>query len=285
MTGDSEPLDLKSRQRRDWDAVAAGWERWRETLEAGTAAVTDRLLEMAGVLPGFRVLDLACGVGEPALTAARRVGPAGEVVALDQAPAMLALAERRARALQLNNVRFVCGDAEAMEGVQGEFDAVLCRWGLMFFADLPAALQRILRSLRPGRRFAAAVWSSPERVPSIHLAMSVVGTLLGTPAPQAGAPGPFSLADVEMLRRTFTEAGFRQVFAEYMPVAFEAPSAQAYMELTRDLSAPTVALVEEQPEERRIQIWGAVRDAARHFALPDGRVRMWNEAICITGMR
>ena len=285
MNESSDPNAIKSKQQRDWNAVAAGWEKWRETLEAGTAAVTDRLLEMAGVRPGFRVLDLACGVGEPALTAARRVGPGGEVVALDQAPAMLGIAARRAQALGLGNVRFVCGDGEAAEGLDGEFDAILCRWGLMFFPDLPAALRRVVHLLRPGRRFAAAVWSRPERVPSISTAISVVNGLIGAPPPPPNAPGPFSLADSESLRRAFVAAGLREVHAEYMPVAFEAPSAQAYMELTRDLSAPVVALVEEQPAERRAEIWQAVQDAARRYALPDGRVRMWNETICISGAR
>ncbi len=285
MNDENDIPDTERRRRQAWDAVAAGWEKWRETLQAGTAAVTDRLLEMTEVRAGSRVLDLACGVGEPALTAAQRVGSGGEVVALDQSPGMLALASRRAQDLHLGNMRFINGNGETLAGVYGSFDAVLCRWGLMFFDDLPGALRRIQQVLRPGHRFAAAVWSLPARVPTVNLAISVTNRVLGITPTEDEAPGPFSLSDHERLRRHFIDAGFRQVFLEYMPVALEAPSAQAYMELIQDLFAPVVALLEQQPEERRAQIWAAIRDATANFTLPDGRVRMWNETICICGMR
>lgn len=276
------------RAEGDWDAVARGWEKWRDTMESGTATVTERLLEMVEIRPGWRVLDLACGVGQPALTAARRVGPEGEVVAVDQAPAMLELAKRQAEALGLGNIRFVRGDAgaaNALSGVSAPFDAVLCRWGLMFLPDLPGALRRILEVLAPGRRFAASVWSAPERVPSINLPFETASELLNTPPMRTGSPGPFRLADVEALRRSFTDAGFRQVFTEFMPVASEAPSADAYVELSQDLNAPLTALLDRHPEPQRARFWDGLRIAARRHALPDGRVRFWNETVCITGMR
>jgi hypothetical protein len=155
----------------------------------------------------------------------------------------------------------------------------------MFFRDLPTALQRIRQALRPGRRFAAAVWALPARVPSVNLAISVTNRLLGIAPAEEDAPGPFSLSDHERLRKLFTDTGFRQVFVEYMPVTLEAPSTEEYLELIQDLFAPVVALLEEQPEARRRQIWNAIGEATKDFALPDGRVRMWNETICICGMR
>lgn len=285
MTDEHAIRNAALERRQAWNAVAAGWEKWRETLQKGTAAVTDRLLEMTEVRTGSRVLDLACGVGEPALTAARRVGKSGEVIALDQSPAMLELASRRAQELQLDNMRFVNGNGETLEGVHGSFDAILCRWGLMFFHDLPGALQRIQQALRPGHRFAAAVWSLPARVPTVNLAISVTHRVLGITPAEDETPGPFSLSDHERLRQHFINAGFRQVFLEYMPVTLEAPSVDEYMELIQDLFAPVVALLAQQPEERRTEIWAAIRAAAADFALPDGRVRMWNETICICGMR
>lgn len=269
----------------DWDAVARGWEKWRETMESGTATVTERLLEMTEIRPGWRVLDLACGVGQPALTAARRVGPRGRVVAVDHAEAMLALAKRQAEMLGLDNVQFVCGDAGTLTGVHGRFDAVLCRWGLMFLPDLPRALERILQTLEPGRRFAASVWSAPERVPSIDLPFEVANEVLGTPRMRVGSPGPFQLADGEALRRGFAEAGFRQVFTEFLPIVSEAPSAAAYVELSRDLNAPLAALLAQRTEPQRARFWEALRVAAGDYALPDGRVRFWNETVCITGRR
>ncbi|MDR2876739.1 MAG: class I SAM-dependent methyltransferase [Chromatiales bacterium] len=269
----------------DWEGVAHGWEKWRETMESGTATVTDRLLEMVEIRPGWRVLDLACGIGQPALTAAERVGPTGKVVAIDHTAGMLELAKRQAHTLDLHNIDFICSDASELGNVSGRFDAVLCRWGLMFLPDPADTLVRILEALEPGRRFAAAVWSAPERVPSINLPFDVASELFGTLRMRAGGPGPFRFADSAALLRSFSAAGFHQVFMEYLTVPFEASSSAAYIELSQDLNAQLAALLAQQSAPQRAHFWEALHDAAGRYALPDGRVRFWNEAVCITGMR
>ena len=87
---------LKNEQKRDWDAAAAGWKKWWAVLEHGAQPVSDRLVELAGVGAGARVLDVATGSGEPAVTAARRAAPGGRVIAVDQSPGMLSIARERA---------------------------------------------------------------------------------------------------------------------------------------------------------------------------------------------
>ena len=97
MSAKDQPVSqLKQQQRVDWDAAAAGWKRWWTTFEHAAQHISDRLVELAAVRPGYRVADLATGIGEPAITAARRAGTAGRVVAIDQSPGMLAVARERA---------------------------------------------------------------------------------------------------------------------------------------------------------------------------------------------
>lgn len=275
------PQQFKERQQRDWDTVSGGWEKWWETLESGAGHVSRRLLELAEVDPGQRVLDIATGIGEPALSAARRVGPGGRVVAVDQAAGMLAIARRRATAAGLENVDFLSADGELLNGIEPGFDAVLCRWGLMFFPDVPATLGRIHTLLKPGGRLAAAVWSTAERVPSISLSMRVVREQLQAPPPPPDMPGPFSLADPAGLERALQAAGFRDVRFERLQVAFRLPTAEAYTAFTRDVSAPLVALVAEQPPERQAEIWDAVTEAARGYEVPGGGIQMENECLCV----
>src|SRR5690242_4514993 len=98
MKDELDPRRFKSEQREAWSDVAPGWRKQWRVFEANAQRLSDRLVELARVGPGSRVLDVATGIGEPALTAARRVGPKGRVVATDLAPGMIAIVAERARA-------------------------------------------------------------------------------------------------------------------------------------------------------------------------------------------
>ena len=110
-----DPARYKEGQRQEWDAVATGWRKWWEIIEGGARQVSDRMLELAEIQTGQRVLDVATGIGEPAVSAARKVGPTGHVVATDQSPQMLEIARERAASLGLQNMEFKVTDAEALE--------------------------------------------------------------------------------------------------------------------------------------------------------------------------
>src|SRR5215813_2863994 len=117
-----DPVQYKSGQRHVWDQVAAGWKKWWPTLEESLQAVSDRLVELAEIRDGQRVLDVGSGSGEPAVTAARRVGLGGSVVATDQSPQMLEIGRQRAAALGLRNLEFQEMDSEALEFSESSFD-------------------------------------------------------------------------------------------------------------------------------------------------------------------
>src|SRR5215470_5906029 len=141
-----DPAVWKRQQREQWSHVAQGWQRRWVAFERDAQPLSDRLMELAHIAPGQRVLDVATGIGEPAMTAARRVGPAGSVVAIDQAAEMLAVALERMQAGGVENIEFVEGDAETLVVEPASFDAVVSRWGLLFFQDPVAALTRFRAS-------------------------------------------------------------------------------------------------------------------------------------------
>src|SRR5262245_38909935 len=148
----------KTEQIVTWDAGAPVWDAWHDTIEGWFSVLTDRLLELADVRPGQRILDLGTGYGEPAATAARRVGPAGEVVGIDLSPGMLQAARRRAAGLP--NLRLQLGDVDTLDVGDG-FDAVVSRLGLMFAVERVAAFAAIRGALVPRGVLAAAVWGDP----------------------------------------------------------------------------------------------------------------------------
>ena len=269
----------KSDQKRDWDAAAEGWQKWWPVFEQAAQHVSDRLVELAGIKPGDRVLDIATGNGEPAVTAARRVGPSGRVLATDQSGGMLAIARERASALSIANVEFQETDAESLAVSERDFDAVVCRWGLMFMPDVASALSGIRSRMKAGARFATAVWSTPDKVPMITAGAEVVRKLANLPPPPPNALDPLRLADTSILQKALEATGFKQITIERLQVVFEFAAPEAFTQFRREVSAPLRALLERQTPEMRDRIIAAITEAIRPFAGTDGKVRTSNETI------
>lgn len=261
--------EIRQAQRESWDTAAAGWWRWWPTMEAGSDQLNRRLLAMAGLDEGMRVLDIATGIGEPALSAATIVGPTGSVVATDVSEAMLDIARQRVADAGVANIELVCAD-EQLVGIDGPFDAVLSRWGVMFFGDVPGFLARTLELLRPGGRLALAVWASPDQVP-MATAFFAAAQTLGLPSPPPDAPGPFRFADVDAFAATLADAGFVDVATDTATVRLEFDSAETFTRFTHDVAAPIRAWIAQQPD-RADEVWTAVTEATRSFEGADGVV-------------
>jgi ubiquinone/menaquinone biosynthesis C-methylase UbiE len=160
-----------------------------------------RVTEAARIQPGLHVLDVACGTGILARTVAERIGPNGAVVGIDPSEGMLAVARRKASALEWRD-----GRAEALPFEANRFDAVVSQFGLMFFEDRRLAIQEMRRVLRPGGRLAVAVWDSVENFPGYAELAHLLQRLYGDQVAEA-FQAPFALGDPELLSTLFAEAG------------------------------------------------------------------------------
>jgi len=284
-----DPNEFKLNQRQSWDSVARGWQKWWKTFENGAQKVSDRLIELANVESGDNVLDVATGIGEPAISAAKIVGKSGHVTATDISSEMLEIAEERARSLSLNEIMdFKQSDAERLElGTNQAFNSIICRWGLMFLPNLDRALSNVLGLLVPGGKLAAAVWSEPSKVPLISMPINIARQELQAPLLGQGIPGPFSLADIDALKKSLEKAGLVDIKSETIRVVFEFNSAEEYTEFNQDIAAPVRIMLAKETEDRKQEIWNAVTDQVKQrFVDKDtGRIKLANEAICIVGSR
>lgn len=280
-----DPVKFKALQRQEWDEVASGWQQWWKTHESGGLTVSNHLVESAGIELGDRVLDIATGIGEPAVTAARRVGKDGRVVATDQAPQMLAIARARSAAEGLENIEFLEADAEELDLPEASFNAVLCRQGLQYLPNLNYTLAKVRRLLIPGGRLAAATWSEPSKVLYITLAMSTVRESLQAPSLQPGLPGPFALSDLSALEKALTNAGFTDVESDRLTVTFEWNSPGDYTRFMQAIGAPIRALMANESADRQANAWQAVTEAVQPYVVENGVVRLPAEAICIVAQR
>ena len=147
-----DPTAYKTATTAQWEAAAESWDSWGPTIERWLGHATDVMLDLGGISAGAHVLDVAAGAGGQTLAAARRVGPAGAVLATDIAPTILGYAERAAADAGLQNVVTRVMDAEHIDVAPATFDAVISRVGLIYCPDQQAALRGMLAALRPGGR-------------------------------------------------------------------------------------------------------------------------------------
>jgi SAM-dependent methyltransferase len=260
--GAIDPVGFREAQHKHWDSAAAGWMEWSDFNDRSDAHISARLVELAGVRAGCRVLDIAAGHGEPALTAARKAGPEGHVVATDISAEMLAFGRERAAAAGLGNVEFVQADALSLDFPAGSFDAAVSRWGIIFEPDAEAAVARVRGLLRPGARIAISSWGEPDQVPFHSIPMRTTMERLGVPPPPPGTPGPLSRPTPAAIGGLLDAGGFSNVVVEQAEVTYRFHSPEAFTAYIRAISAPIRAMIEQHAGEAREEAWAAITRAA-----------------------
>jgi SAM-dependent methyltransferase len=278
-----DPARYKAGQRWEWDTAAPGLKDWGQSFVPQLQPVSERMVELADIQPGQRVLDVATGYGEPAVTAAYRVGPSGHVLATDLSPQMITLGRERVAERGLHNIDFREMDAETLDLPENSFEIAFCRLGLMYLPDPQMALERMHQLLVPGGRLVAAVWGPPQKVPFIRWPIEVAIRILQVPGPPPEMPGPFSLADSHRLEQLLTQAGFTAVQTEPMLLTLEWASVDDYIRFQQAILTGFNALLAKFPTEQQAAVWQAIAEIAGQSTTPDGRCRTENEVLLAVG--
>jgi SAM-dependent methyltransferase len=283
---DAKPIDeaeFRDEQRDQWNDVAVGWNEWSRYTDDQAGHVCERLVEMADINEGDRVLDVAAGNGEPSLTAARKTGPDGSVIATDISAEMLNFGRQRAAALGVENIEFMQSDANSLDFPAESFDAAVSRWGIIFDPDGEGAAAKVRSFLKPGSRFAIASWGPPERVPFLAIAMKTAMEKLDLPPPPPGTPGPLSRPTEEAIGGLLEGGGFSNIEVEKLEVTFAFDSADEYTQFVKAIAAPVVAMISPHPEEVQRETWDAITEAAQQPANAEGRLSLPNLVLAAAG--
>jgi SAM-dependent methyltransferase len=268
---ESAPADeVRARLHGMWASVAPAWGEYAGYADTRGVAVTDRMLQLSAPQPGDRVLELACGAGGLGMAAAARVAPHGEVVLSDVVAEMTKIAAARADALGLRNVGTCVLDLERIDQPDQSYDVVLCREGLMFALDPGRAAAEIRRVLRPGGRFAIAVWGPRARNPWLGLVLDAASAQLRRTVPPPGLPGPFSLEDSAELAALLSSVALTEVAVEEASVPMRAASFEEWWTRTCALAGPLANILASLPEDGADALRARARQAVSPYETTGG---------------
>ena len=266
----TQPEAARQRSRATWDAVATGLYTQREEIWESSRPVSEWMIQRLDPQPGDTVLELAAGLGDTGLRAARLVGRSGRVIITDFAPEMVAAARQRAEEIGVENAEFRTLDAERMDLETNSVDGVLCRWGYMLMIDPAAAFAETRRVLRPGGRLAFSVWAARERNPALSLAGRILAELGHVPPPNPEAPGPFFMADTGRIQELVMGAGFAEPVIEVVSFRWRFANEDAYWRFLIETSATTSPVLRSLPPEAQDTVRERVHEAARPFHSGEG---------------
>ncbi len=211
-----EPRLQRRVQRYGWDKAAEYYEAsWKEQLKPAH----DKLLEMAELRPGEKIMETSCGTGLITFRAARQIESGGELTATDISGTMIDLAKERAGSQNINHVHFIRMDAEDLDIEDDRFDAALCGLGLMYFPYPVKALQEMHRVLKPGGRAAIAIWGERKKCGWADIFPIVDRRVASEVCPMFFQQGTGNSLELSM-----EEAGFSDIETERLSVKLYYPS-------------------------------------------------------------
>ncbi|WP_435102753.1 class I SAM-dependent methyltransferase [Arhodomonas sp. AD133] len=258
------------------DTLAEKFNRFREILQNGLSYHSRIPLETLRVQPGAQIVDVGCGWGDTAIQLARKTGPDGFVLGLDCVEQFLEAGRSDAEAAGVRNVRFEAADVERYP-FEPVFNLCFSRFGMMFFENPVAAMRNIRRGLRPGGELIFIVWRTIDDNPWLGLPKQVVLDFLEPPGDDARTcgPGPFSMANPEMVSKQLEIAGFDSVHFERIdgPVTVGASLENAVrFQLAIGPAGEVFREAGEEAERQRGKIEHAMREALAPYYGQEGVV-------------
>jgi len=256
--------------------------RFKHLLVHGLASFSDAAFARCAYAPGARVLDVGCGFGDTTLHIARAVGTNGLAVGVDCADNFIKAAEADALAAGAANARFFVGNAQSTD-LRGPYDHVFARFGTMFFEQPGAAMCNIRQALRPGGTFTQIVWRRREENPWVHEAEVRVKALVPVVAQEETdkehcGPGPFSMANADMVSTMLRSAGFERIaFERFDTEICIGRDLDDALEFATNLgpAGEVMRLAGDEAEQLKPKVFAALREAFAPFVRPNG---IWGPA-------
>lgn len=244
---------IREQQKASWNRFAAGWKKWDPVTMEFLQPMKEAIIRYLQPNDGQKILDIAAGTGEPALSIAAS-NKGGTVTITDISEEMMEIAREKAIAKKLTNIETVICDASDLPFENGSFDAVSCRFGFMFFPDMQLAANEIYRVLKPGGRFATTVWNFPEKNFWVTAIMGTIMRLMEIPPPPPEVPGMFRCCKPGRMKDILEKAGFSDIEEREILSTLKTKSVDQYWEIMTEIGASVVAALSQADDGMRSKI-------------------------------
>jgi SAM-dependent methyltransferase len=250
-------------------AVGARWAKIQDQIDRNMRAITQGFIPFVDAKPRERILDIGCGCGTTTLLLSLEVRPGGRVVGIDISGPMLEVARTRAQTSRADIV-FVEADASIHE-FHPIFDAVVSRFGVMFFDDPAAAFANVRKALVPGGRLAFVCWRSlPENAWAATPIEAARNLLPPQEMPDPLAPGPFAFANAARIEHILSAAGFKSIAIEKFDAMMDmGPTVESAAREAFQIG-PLARASAELDDGLREKIRAVVAAAMAQYETPDG---------------
>ncbi len=270
MSSTFDPIAYKNTTRDQWQTAAEAWHRWGPTLESWLGPCTTAMLDMTNTGLGMRVLDIAAGAGGQTFAAAKRVGPKGHILATDISSNILAFAASEAKKANLTNIETRTVDGEKLDVPESSFDVAISRVGLIYSPDQQGALAGIKRALKPGGRFGAIVYSTPDKNGFFSVPITIIRAKAALPPPAPGQPGPFSLGKPGTIEEAFAKAGFRDIKTQTITAPVRMKSAAECVRFERESFGALHQMMSKLSDADKAATWQDIERELTKFQTPKG---------------
>ena len=247
-----------------WNGAAGcAWVEAQATLDQIMEPIERLLTDAVAAVAPRRVLDVGCGTGATTLAVARRLGAEAECVGLDISEPMISAARARAER-EASTATFIRADAQTHPFEPASYDAIMSRFGVMFFDDSVRAFANLRRATRSGGALRFVAWRSPDENPFMTAAERAAAPLVPSLPPYVpDAPGRFAFADADRVRRILAESGWSAIDLQPIDVACTMPERELAGYATR--FGPLSRVLDDVDQATRVRIVDAVRAAFTPF--------------------
>lgn len=272
---------IREQQRQSWNKASAGWEKWNDLNMAFMKPIGDEIIRLLRPANGDVVLDVGSGTGEPGLSIADQL-QGGHVILTDLAEDMVKVARENAARRGIKNIETRACDACELPFADNTFDAISCRFGILYCPDMRLAAKEMFRVLKPGGRIATAVWNVAEKNFWVTAITGVINKEMELPAPTPGSPGMFRGAEDGFMTGLLSEAGFKNVVQSEIAGKLNAGTFEVYWNMMDDMATPVEAGLRNANEAMRAKIKVEVAQAVKQ-KYPEEYLRIDSSALVIYG--
>ncbi len=250
--------------------------KYQHVLVGGLTHHSAKIFPSLDIKKGGRVVDVGCGFGDTAIEFAEVVGPEGSVLAIDCCDAFLEFGRKDAEAAGIKNITFVEADVQSYP-FEGDYDFCFSRFGAQFFENPVAGLKSMRSSLKPGGMMTMIVWRSIDDNPWLGLPKEVVLQYLPPPGDDVRScgPGPFSMADQDMVTKQLESAGYTDIEFERVDAPLmvgNTPDDAVGFQIALGPAGEVYREAGKEAEQRYDEIEAALKAELTKYETPDGIV-------------